>query len=197
MHTYWHCGSGLAAGADVDALVIKDRNELPYIPGKTIKGLIKEAVDELYGIRYDEELNQNDYIATFGYFNSIIKDEEGDTVTEHKKPNVIMKKSSSFFSNAEIEDKVADKIKEGNLQRFMYDSISHTAIETNGIAREHSLRKVQVVVPCTLKGEILNVPESMCAVLEKGMQYTKSLGLNRNRGLGRCTISFEGKEKIK
>lgn len=33
----WHCGSGLAAGADVDALVVKDCNGLPYVPGKTIK----------------------------------------------------------------------------------------------------------------------------------------------------------------
>lgn len=35
----WHCGSGLSAGADADSLVIKDTNGLPYIPGKTIKGL--------------------------------------------------------------------------------------------------------------------------------------------------------------
>ena len=40
----WHCGSGLAAGADTDELVIKDRNGLPYVPGRTIKGLLREAV---------------------------------------------------------------------------------------------------------------------------------------------------------
>ena len=39
----WHCGSGLAAGADTDELVIKDRNGLPYVPGRTIKGLLREA----------------------------------------------------------------------------------------------------------------------------------------------------------
>ena len=39
----WHCGSGLAAGADVDALVIKDQEGLPYIPGRTLKGLLREA----------------------------------------------------------------------------------------------------------------------------------------------------------
>ncbi len=36
----WHCGSGPSAGADADSLVIKDINGLPFIPGKTIKGLI-------------------------------------------------------------------------------------------------------------------------------------------------------------
>ena len=42
--TDWHCGSGLAAGADVDTLVVKDKNGLPFVPGKTLKGLIREAV---------------------------------------------------------------------------------------------------------------------------------------------------------
>lgn len=38
-YTNWHCGSGQAAGADVDALVVKDAQGLPFVPGKTIKGL--------------------------------------------------------------------------------------------------------------------------------------------------------------
>ena len=39
--SYWHCGSGLSAGADVDSLVIKDAIGMPFVPGKTIKGLIR------------------------------------------------------------------------------------------------------------------------------------------------------------
>ena len=49
----WHCGSGLAAGADVDALVIKDNNGLPYVPGRTLKGLLREAATILFA---DKEL---------------------------------------------------------------------------------------------------------------------------------------------
>ena len=47
----WHCGSGLSAGADADSLVIKDINGLPFIPGKTIKGLIREAVEDYAALR--------------------------------------------------------------------------------------------------------------------------------------------------
>ena len=43
----WHCGSGLSAGADIDLLVIKDKEGMPFIPGKTLKGLIREAVENL------------------------------------------------------------------------------------------------------------------------------------------------------
>ena len=47
----WHCGSGLAAGADVDSLVVKDKNNLPYVPGKTIKGLVREAAEDILQFR--------------------------------------------------------------------------------------------------------------------------------------------------
>ena len=43
----WHCGSGLSAGADIALLVIKDKEGMPFIPGKTLKGLIREAVENL------------------------------------------------------------------------------------------------------------------------------------------------------
>ena len=46
-HGDWHCGSGMAAGAELDALVIKDGRGLPYIPGKTIKGLFREQAEML------------------------------------------------------------------------------------------------------------------------------------------------------
>lgn len=39
----WHCGSGLAAGAEADAVVVKDKDGLPFVPGKTLKGLVDEA----------------------------------------------------------------------------------------------------------------------------------------------------------
>lgn len=60
----WHCGSGLSAGADLDALVTKDKSKMPYIPGKTLKGLIREAVEDyasLSGKLSDEIINK-----TFG-----------------------------------------------------------------------------------------------------------------------------------
>ena len=45
--SYWHCGSGLAAGADVDELAIKDGDGLPYVPGRTVKGLLRDAAESL------------------------------------------------------------------------------------------------------------------------------------------------------
>ena len=46
----WHCGSGLSGGATTDALLIKDKHNLPFIPGKTIKGLLREAVEDILSL---------------------------------------------------------------------------------------------------------------------------------------------------
>lgn len=167
----WHCGSGLASGANLDALVIKDVDGLPYVPGKTVKGLLREAI---------EALNGSDPSTTDEIFGHTDKDGEEGTTSGH-----------AFFSNAELPRDVRNKIIAGDLARYLYRSAAATAIdEQSGTARDNSLRKMETVIPCTLEGEILNIPEHDIDAVLKGMKYIKRLGQNRNRGLGRCKFEI-------
>ncbi|MBQ0164826.1 MAG: CRISPR-associated protein [Bacteroidales bacterium] len=180
IHSYWHCGSGLAAGADVDALVIRDHDNLPFIPGKTIKGLIREAVNEMLGFEGKEEADDA-YLELFGW--------------ENQKGDDCGHTANAFFSNATLIE--AEAIKANSLQDFLYESIAQTAINsTTGTAEEHSLRKTQVVVPCYLEGYIKNVPEEMGQTVLNALKYIKRLGVGRNRGLGRCTINGRKEENV-
>ena len=162
----WHCGSGLAAGADVDALVIKDNNGLPYVPGRTLKGLLREAATILFA---DNEL--------IGTIFGISGDEK-----DHKT-------GCSFFGNATLPSAEYQYIVEKKLASHLYQDFASTRIDENGIAKDNSLRKIKTVVPCKLEGEILNVPEGAENVLEDAMRYVKRMGTGRNRGYGRCKIS--------
>lgn len=175
LHSYWHCGSGLAAGADLDALVIKDADNLPYIPGKTIKGLIREAVDDLLTFK-NVSKEPDDYMETFGYFDD--KDDK--------------QKAETFFGNAVLRDEEARAIKGNNLSKYLYTSLASTEINSEGVAEDHSLRKVEATLPCILIGEILDIPtQEMADYILEAMKLIKNLGMDRNRGLGRCT--WEGK----
>ena len=163
----WHCGSGLAAGADVDALVIKDSHGLPYVPGRTLKGLLREAastlsedqgvIDKIFGISGDKD--------------------------DHKT-------GASFFGNATLPSAEYQYILEQGLAPHLFQSFASTKIDENGIAKDNSLRKTETVVPCKLEGEILNVPEGAEQILEDAMRYVKRMGTGRNRGFGRCRISI-------
>lgn len=179
----WHCGSGLAAGADVDLLVVKDINGLPYVPGKTMKGLVREAVEDIFTFRGKDK---STLVACFGN----AEDRDNDIHNADSK----MQKGAAYFANAELPDGEAGRIISEQLQPYLYRSISATAIDDNGIAKEHSLRKMQVVVPCTLKGSILDVPDELAGDVKDGLRMIKRLGQNRNRGLGRCDITIINQE---
>ena len=161
LYSYWHCGSGLSSGADADALTVKDKDGLPFVPGKTIKGLVREAV---------EEIGSSDSLSFLG------------------KEGVFQ--SDCFFSDATLIDK--DEIIASKLQDGLFDRIASTRIDPiTGTAANGSLRTIEVVIPCKLTGEILNVPIGFSSVIINALAYIKRIGLQRNRGLGRCHFIVE------
>ena len=186
-YSEWHCGSGLTSGSDLDALVVKDAEGFPFIPGKTLKGIIKEAAVEMISLKEENEQESTFITELFGYF-----DEKSTEKSE------IHTKGKAFFSNAALSADLRNETKEAGLIDFFYRDIASTAIGNNGIAKEHSLRRMETVIPCELAGTIYNVDEKYVDDLSKCLKYIKRLGQNRNRGLGRCKFEVvEPKEEAK
>lgn len=167
--SYWHCGSGLAKGADVDQLVVKDEYGLPFVPGKTIKGLVREAAENINAL------------SSKGYnTDSIFGKCDNDGSSQ----------GLSFFSNAEFPESDKLTIINEKLKMYLFSTVSSTAIGDDGIAKEHSLRKTEVALPCILTGYVLNVPEDGIELIKNSFRFIKRLGENRNRGLGRCEFTI-------
>jgi len=164
-YSEWHCGSGLGAGAEVDNLVVKDRQLMPFVPGKTIKGLLREAVEEL-------SLISNERVKElFGY-----TDSETHQMTE----------GSLYFKNAVLEESEREAILSRGLREYLYRIKASTKIDEMGIAANQSLRSIETVIPCKLQAAVMNVQDEDIEVLEDAMRYVKRIGMCRNRGLGRC-----------
>lgn len=178
--TYWHCGSGLSAGADVDLLTVKDSAGFPFIPGKSIKGLVREAADTLVGFNPDRYPSRDEVEKIFG--------QEGT----HK--------GCAFFSNAEFPevDKAAltGETGKSDMTEYLFTALSSTAIGDDGVAKEHSLRRTEVALPCVLIGFIMHWPDDdkCSSLVVDSLSFVKRLGVNRNRGLGRCKFSILKKE---
>ncbi len=177
----WHCGSGLSAGADLDALVIKDANNLPYVPGRTIKGLVREALTEIISFQKETTTKKE---------------------TEEKQINTILE--PIFFSNATLNEQESKAIIAHDASEHLYQKVSSTAIDDQGIAKDHSLHETEVVVPCEVVGQLLHFPDEnneetlkALKILVDALLYIKRLGANRNRGLGRCEFKITSPEVFK
>ncbi len=156
-YDFWHLSSGVSAGPSMDSLVVKDSDGLPYLPGKTLKGLVREMT---------ELLDNTKAKTIFG--------DEGSNIAK------------SYFSNATLdEDTISHLVNNPTLKKHLFDKVTSTKIGENGIAIDKSLREIEVVVPLLLSGTIECEDEEL---ITQALGMIKQIGLNRNRGLGRCKI---------
>lgn len=158
---YWHTGSGESGGALTSAYVAKDSDGLPYVGGKTLKGLLREMANLI-----DEKVT----VECFG---------------------TALQEGLVTFSSCVVADSDRKPILARNLQPYLFERLAATAINENGVAKEGSLREIEVVVPLTLTGVFENVPAQHKPFLKKAALSIKRMGLGRHRGLGRCQFTFE------
>ncbi len=158
-YDFWHLSSGVSAGATMDSLVVKDSDGLPYVPGKTLKGLVREMV-ELIDKTKSKEI--------FG--------DDGSNI------------ANSYFSNATLdEDTITHLNANQTLKKHLFDKVTSSKIGENGIAEDKSLREIEVVVPLSLSGTIECKDDEL---ISQALGMIKQIGLNRNRGLGRCKVEM-------
>jgi CRISPR/Cas system CSM-associated protein Csm3 (group 7 of RAMP superfamily) len=183
---FWHAGSGLAGSTYADSLVIKNENGLPIIPGKTLKGLIREAAQALHEL--DPNLVTSNFIdKNFG----IQPKKNNDDIIDDR--NADANEGLCFFTNATLSKYLSDAlVKDAAQRKELYQVLSSTAIDGDGQAKEGSLRQLEVTIPLGLYAQIFDFPDDNASKiqLEYCLKWIKELGLNRNRGLGRCQLSI-------
>ena len=173
--TDWHAGSGLTSGAEADAVVIKDSDGFPYIPGKTMKGLFADAFLDFLSLEIDK-FSKESYNSLFGYM---------DKQTKVTSPG------SLFFSNVCLPKSERSAIGIDQVD-YLYRNIASTAIEAKtGVAKDSSLRVMEVCVPISLDGHILGAKDAEKQLIAQLAKYIRTIGASRNRGLGRCSIKTE------
>jgi len=174
--TDWHCGTGLDTGIDVDAMVLRDENNLPYIPGKTIKGLLRDALTDIVEVQ-PSKATLKDLYDLFGY-----------TPQRPGDPPPI--ESPVFFANAQLPKSVQLEISKSQLQPYLYRRFAQTAIDPHtGTVKPHTLRAIEFVMPLTLTGQIQNLTQHQTELLQMAMKWCRHIGLQRNRGFGLCRWS--------
>ena len=159
----WHCGSGMGGGNDADYCPVQDADGFPFVPGKTLKGLFRDASQNLYGTEFTVKI--------FG--------ESGEDLQYGK----------AVWTNAELKSGTKAKIKAEENTTDLIIGRYFTAIDNNGQTVDTAFRRGEYALPVKLYGTIRNLEEADVPKIKACMGFIKHLGLQRSRGFGRCRIS--------
>lgn len=174
----WHMGSGFGEGAHLDALPVKSAAGLPYIPGRSVKGLFREA------LLLAAECGQTEEETVVTLFGS--RDEEQSRY--ETTPGKLSFTSATMGEAMEVwgsSGNNADALK----QLFM--PLASTQIDPDGLAHDRSLRKIEAALPVELTA-VVEYEESGSGyhtLLATAASLIRQAGSHRHRGLGRVKVS--------
>jgi len=175
--TFWHAGSGLSGSTYADSIVLKNGDNLPVIPGKTLKGLLREAAETIHVL--------NDKLISTEFIKDIFG--EGEQINGNTK----RKEGKAFFGNATLSEDLSKSLVDKKMTDSLYQVIASTQIDENGQAKDHSLRQLEVTIPLKLYALIDHFPmEEYKEQMQHCFNWIKQMGVNRNRGLGKCKFSI-------
>ena len=64
----WHVGSGVGIPGSVDRQVLRDEEGFPYVPGKTLTGILRDAAEWIADVRDAEKKGNKWKNALIGLF---------------------------------------------------------------------------------------------------------------------------------
>lgn len=191
IQSYWHPGTGSGRGSDVDAVTHRDKDGLPCLPGKSLKGILRDAVSRW------EQFTQATTSPSLADKLFGAGADEGDTwLGLVRVSDAVLADDLRYYliKSAKHEDG------KNNLIPSLYRSIHATAIEhETGTAVNKSLRGMEVVIPLTLYATLDEVPNAEHPVsnwhktIEQSLNLIQAVGAHRSRGLGRAVVTLEGK----
>jgi len=202
--SYWHAGTGGTSGRHVDRVVDKTAAGLPLLNGKHIKGLLRDAVARSYHWGWFTEsplpTHSGDLIQwLFGTRNEANDDDSSRFTTESGK---------IFIGNALLPEADQNILNNAPLLcSSLYRDLFSTAIDSDsetgvsrGIAKDNSLRGIEVVVPVTLYADVdCDLPkdqaEAIFEMLKQAISLIDHVGGKRNSGLGRAKLSLVCQEE--
>lgn len=198
----WICGSGRGSGRLHDSVGVRDSDGLPYVPGRHLKGILRDAVEQMPPREIGDDTATGEELASFLFGPRASGELREDAASYFFG---LLHVSSAIVAPADRAVLLGMDRRDRELALFMTQQ--STAIDpSSGTALDKSLRSTQVVVPLTLYAEIgcdaspfgskelhpfehsLIAGEWRRIVVDAG-QMVRAVGANRQRGSGRVLIS--------
>lgn len=187
IRSFWHPGTGRGAGTALDTVTHRDSAGLPVLPGRTLKGLLRDAVARAAMLGWYDGADPSHLL--FGWRPS----EPGETC-----PADLPARGALRVSDAALPQEIAAYLMATpKLLPGLYRTHFCTAVDyATGTAKEKSLRGEEMIVPLELVAQMTEVPGAKPPTewpdtLGLALPLLRGLGTQRNRGLGRVVAKLE------
>lgn len=183
IQSYWHPGTGRGSGYHLDAITHTGADGLPRLPGRTLKGLLRDAL-------YRAE--QWGWPMVPGDTTKALFGPRGTGVPT--APGLL--RVSDATLPGEVAAYLASDAGKGLIPGLYREHFSTAINPGSGVARERSLRGMRVVVPLTLEATISEVPGVLGLPdwqdqLAACFCLITAVGAHRSRGFGRARLAWK------
>lgn len=184
--SFWQVGTGEGDMGTFDSRAARDPLGLPLIPGRQVKGLCRQAMHDA------EELGIP------GIVKGTTRLLFGTRAAAGAPPLDDPTSGLLRFSDARLPEAIRTDL-QGNeaLIGGLYQTRRSTAMTDKGVARKHSLRFDEVVVPLTLEATVTRngtdapadgSPADWEKLVEAILPLISAIGSGRTRGMGRVIV---------
>lgn len=186
--SYWHPGSGKGMGSYLDAATHRNSDGLPVLPGRTLKGIVRDAFTRWETYQGHDIEKQS----------STVQQLFGSTADGEETRQGLLR-----FSNAGLpQEEAAYLAHHPDLCEGLYRSHFSTAIDhATGTADEKSLRGIEMVIPLTLYATVDTIPsthnkdhkdhkDDWQTLIQPALSLIHAVGAYRSRGFGRATLTL-------
>lgn len=204
----WHIGSGTGRPGEVDRLVLRDGNGLPYVPAKTLTGIWRDACERVaLGLDDGEPGAWSRWVPFLFGEQAAHRSEELRQIQpedfEHPRPAALSIRAAHLPPDLIKALTNVDKHAVREAVTFLKPGVSLDA--RSGRAKEKHLRFEEMArIGATLtaqceiawdnyEGEAQRKTQQRAAtaLLLAGAQLVERLGGKRRRGAGRCTMRID------
>jgi CRISPR/Cas system CSM-associated protein Csm3 (group 7 of RAMP superfamily) len=203
--SFWHIGSGRGRDAVLDAEVARNAQGLPYIPGKTIKGLLRQAMTLLAEAKGQPLTHVIELFGSQVPAMATVIDEQTDLGDANARNLEAGRYNTTpgclWFGSAEMPQDWQDWARTNPSAaaptvQTLFRAVASTAIDERGVAREHTLRVAEVTVPMTLTSTVigpaaLSDGTNWVSLVSEALPFVRALGVRRRRGYGRVAVRLE------
>jgi len=190
--SFWHAGTGRGDGAVADAVVARTAAGLPCLPGRTVKGLLRDAAE------LGEEAGVVPAGRTAHWFGHGVLDLQGDADERDRaleEARFLTTPGRLAVSSATLPE-AWERWAEGDPaeRSAFFQRFATTALDERGIAKDQTLRVIELAVPLCLRATLDGLEgEEDARAFADCLLFVRCLGSHRNRGLGRVEVRMAGR----